>query len=164
VFRVPPQVALRLAAALLAVAVAGCAGSGTGGGGGGGGGVTSCKKPPPATVSFSGNIQPIFNRSCATSTACHTGAAAAQGLQLTAGASYAAIVNVPATEKPKLLLVKPGAPNDSYLLQKVEGAPGIAGLQMPQGCPGNPLGGAVCPSADEITAIRTWIMECAQNN
>ena len=163
-FRVPPQVALRLAAALLAVAVAGCAGSGTGGGGGGGGGGANCKKPPPATVSFSGNIQPIFNRSCATSTACHVGATAAQGLQLTAGTSYGAIVNVPATEKPKLLLVKPGAPNDSYLLQKVEGAPGIAGVEMPQGCPGTPLGGAVCPSADEITAIRTWIMECAQNN
>ena len=163
-FRVPPQVALPIGAALLALAIAGCAGSGTGGGGGGGGGGANCKKPPPATVSFSGNIQPIFNRSCATSTACHVGATAAQGLQLTAGTSYGAIVNVPATEKPKLLLVKPGAPNDSYLLQKVENAPGIAGVEMPQGCPGTPLGGAVCPSADEITAIRTWIMECAQNN
>jgi hypothetical protein len=157
-------VRLPIATALLALTLAGCAGSGIGTGGGGGGGGGNCKTPPPATVSFAGNIQPIFNRSCATSTACHVGPTAGQGLQLTAGVSYAAIVNVPATEKPKLLLVKPGAPNDSYLLQKVEGSPGIAGLQMPQGCPGNPLGGAVCPTADEITAIRTWIMECAQNN
>jgi hypothetical protein len=156
---------LRIAAAMLGLTVAGCAGSGTGGGGGGGGGGgNTCKTPPPATVSFSGNIQPIFNRSCATSTACHVGPTAGQGLQLTAGVSYGAIVNVPSTEKPKLLLVKPGAPDNSYLLQKVEGTPGITGLQMPQGCPGNPMGGAVCPSADEITAIRTWIMECAQNN
>jgi hypothetical protein len=166
VFHVSRRARLRTAAALLALTLTGCAGSGFNGGGGGGGGGAggNCKKPPPATVSFSGNIQPIFNQSCATSTACHVGPTAGQGLQLTTGTSYGAIVNVPSTEKPKELLVKPGAPDDSYLQQKIEGSPGIAGLQMPQGCPGNPLGGAVCPSADEITAIRTWIMECAQNN
>jgi len=35
---------------------------------------------------------------------------------------------------------------------------------MPQGCPGTPAGGAVCLSADDIAAIRTWVTECAQNN
>ena len=102
----------RLATVVLACALAGCAGSGPGqGGGGGGGGVTSCKKPPPATVSFSQNIQPIFNVSCATSSACHVGPTAGEGLQLTPGVSYGAIVNVPAVEMPKLLLVKPGDPD-----------------------------------------------------
>jgi hypothetical protein len=153
----------RAAAALLALAIAGCAGSGfeSGGGGGGGG---KCKQPPAPTVSYAGNIQPIYNRSCTTSTACHVGATAADGLQLTQGVSYGATVNVRSPQQPKLLLVKPGDPDASYLLRKVEGGPNISGLQMPQGCPGNPLGGAVCPSADEITAIRTWISECAQNN
>lgn len=152
-----------MATALLAVGVAGCAGSGTGGGGGGGG-VTSCKKPPPATVSYSANIQPIYNRSCATASTCHVGPTAGAGLQLTQGVSYGATVNVPSTQEPKLLIVKAGDPNASYLVRKIEGAPGIAGIQMPQGCPGTPLGGAVCLTGDDVAAIRTWITECAQNN
>ena len=160
-----PHSSLRLAAVALACALAGCAGSGPGqGGGGGGGGVTSCKKPPPATVSFSQNIQPIFNVSCATSSACHVGPTAGEGLQLTPGVSYGAIVNVPAVEMPKLLIVKPGDPDASYLVRKIEGGPNISGLQMPQGCPGTPAGGAVCLTPDSIAAIRTWVMECAQNN
>jgi len=157
-----PQSCLRLATVALACALAGCAGSGTGQGGGGGGG--KCKKPPAATVSFSQNIQPIFNVSCATSSACHVGATAAEGLQLTPGVSYGAIVNVPAVEMPKLLIVKPGDPDTSYLVRKIEGGPNISGLQMPQGCPGTPAGGAVCLTPDSIAAIRTWVTECAQNN
>jgi hypothetical protein len=160
-----PQPLRRLTAVALACALAGCAGSGTGqGGGGGGGGGTNCKTPPPATVSFSQNIQPIFNVSCATSSACHVGPTAGEGLQLTAGVSYGAIVNVPAVEMPKLLLVKPGDPDASYLVRKIEGGPNISGLQMPQGCPGTPAGGAVCLTPDSIAAIRTWVTECAQNN
>jgi hypothetical protein len=151
-----------LLALALALVVAGCAGSGPESGGGGGGG--ACKKPPTPTVSFAGNIQPIFNRSCATSTACHVGATAGAGLQLTQGMAYGDIVNVPSTQQPRLLLVKPGAPDTSYLLRKVEGGPNISGLLMPQGCPGTPLGGAVCPTPDEISAISTWITECAQDN
>ena len=153
----------RATAAALVGVLAGCAGSGPGGGGGGGGG-GKCKTPPPATVSYSMNIQPIYNRSCATSSACHVGPTAGQGLQLTEGVSYGATVNVPSTEMPKLLLVKPGNADDSYLVRKIEGGPNISGLQMPQGCPGTPSGGAVCLSADDIAAIRTWVTECAQNN
>ena len=160
-----PQSCLRLTAVAVACALAGCAGSGTGqGGGGGGGGGANCKKPPPATVSFSQNIQPIFNVSCATASTCHVGPTAGEGLQLTPGVSYGAIVNVPAVEMPKLLLVKPGDPDASYLVRKIEGGPNISGLQMPQGCPGTPAGGAVCLTPDSIAAIRTWVMECAQNN
>ena len=160
-----PQPFRRLAAVALACALAGCAGSGTGqSGGGGSGGGTNCKTPPPATVSFSQNIQPIFNVSCATSSACHVGPTAGEGLQLTAGVSYGAIVNVPAVEMPKLLIVKPGDPDNSYLVRKIEGGPNISGLQMPQGCPGTPAGGAVCLTPDSIAAIRTWVTECAQNN
>jgi len=87
--------------ALVASALAGCAGSGpeTGGGGGGGGGNTNCNKPPPPTLSFSGNIQPIYNRSCATSTACHIGPTSGAGLQLQQGAAYAATVNQPSTQR-----------------------------------------------------------------
>jgi hypothetical protein len=146
----------------LAALLAGCAGSGSESGGGGD--HNKCQQPPTPTVSYAGNIQPIYNRSCATSTACHIGPTSGGGMELQQAVSYGATVNQPSTEQPRLLRVKPGDPDASYLLQKVEGTPGISGLQMPQGCPGAPAGGAVCPTPDEITAIRTWIMECAPDN
>ena len=68
------------------------------------------------------------------------------------------------TEIPRLLRIKPGKPNDSYLVQKIENTPGIGGVQMPQFCPGAPANGALCLSADDIAAIRQWITECAQAN
>jgi hypothetical protein len=111
-------------------------------------------------VSFAGNIQPIFNRSCATSSQCH-GPNGAQGLDLTTGNSIRNTVGVKATQQPRKLLIKAGDPADSYLFQKIVGTPGISGILMPQGCPGNPLGGAVCLSADDTSAIEEWITECA---
>ncbi len=169
----PPRPAA--AALALALALAGCAGSGpdSGGGGNGNGNGQNCQgeppclltDPPSCTVSYAQNIQPIYNRSCATSTACHIGPTSGAGLQLQQGVSFAASVNRPSTQLPRVLLVDPGDPDASYLLRKVEFGPGVVfGLQMPQGCPGAPQGGAVCPTADEISAIRTWIIECAPDN
>lgn len=112
------------------------------------------------TVSFNGNIQPIFNRSCAISSQCH-GPNGAQGLDLTTGHSIPDTVNVKSTQQPKKVLVKPGDPANSYLFQKITNAPGISGILMPQGCPAAPLGGAVCLTADDTNAIEQWITECA---
>ncbi len=152
--------ALLLALGLIAAA---CAGGG-GDGGKGGGGPRGCKCDPPGcpTVSFNGNIQPLFNRSCATSSQCH-GPNGAQGLDLTAGNSIRNTVGVKATQVLRKLLIKAGDPDASYLYQKILGAPGIAGIEMPQGCPGNPIGGAVCVSNDEMNAVQQWITECATN-
>ena len=145
----------------LAIIAAGCAGGGSdGGGGGGGGGGCKCDPPGCPTVSYNSNIQPLFNRSCATSSQCH-GPNGAQGLDLTAGVAIRNTVNVKSTQQPRQVLIKPGKPNDSYLLAKMLGTPGISGVPMPQGCPGNPIGGAVCPSADENNAVDQWITECA---
>jgi len=145
---------------LIVALLAGCAGGGGGGDGGrGGGGRCTCEPPGCPTVSFNSNIQPIFNRSCATSSQCH-GPNGAQGLDLTAGNSIRNTVGVKATQQPRKVLVKPGDPANSYLLQKITGVD-ISGILMPQGCPGNPIGGAVCLSADDISAIEEWITECA---
>ena len=141
--------------------VAGCAGSGGGGGGGGGGGKGCvCNPPGCPTVSFNGNIQPIFNRSCATSSACH-GPNGAEELTLTTGSSISNTVNVKSVEQPKVLRIKPGDPPNSYLFRKITNVPGISGTLMPQGCPGIPIGGAVCLTADDTNAIEQWITECA---
>jgi len=116
-----------------------------------------------ATVHLSTNVQPILDRSCALS-GCHTGAVPAQGQDLSAGHTVSSSVCVKSTEIPRLYRIKPGKPDDSYLVQKIENTPGIAGIQMPQGCPGSPANGAQCLSADDISAIRQWITECAQAN
>jgi hypothetical protein len=114
-------------------------------------------------VSYSGNIQPIWNKGCVFS-GCHLGPAAANGLDLSAGRSYKAIVNKRVLQKPSFDLVVPGKPSQSYILLKMEGSPQIAGVLMPQGCPGVPQGGAQCLTADEIAAVRSWITDCARNN
>lgn len=148
-----------LAVLLLAAA---CAGGGSDGGGGGGG-PRGCVCEPPGcpTISFGSNIQPIFNRSCATSSQCH-GPNGAQGLDMTAGNAIGNIVGVRSTQQPRRVLVRAGDPDESYLYLKITSVPpDISGTPMPQGCPGNPLGGAVCPSADEVSAIEQWITECA---
>jgi hypothetical protein len=106
------------------------------------------------------NIQPIFNRSCATTSACH-GPNGAQGLVLTTGQSIGNTVGVKSTQQPRKLLIKAGDPANSYLFQKIVGTPGISGIVMPQGCPGSPIPPAVCLAPDDTNAIEQWITECA---
>jgi hypothetical protein len=152
--------AARCLLALLLCTILGCAGGGSDDDRGSGG--RKCKPPDPTTVSLATNVQPIYDRSCALS-GCHIGAVPAGSLDLSRGRSYDDTVGVPAIGS-NLLLVKAGSPDDSYLVRKIEGGPDIAGELMPQGCPGNPLNGAVCLSADDIAAIRTWITQCALDN
>jgi hypothetical protein len=159
--------ARKLIGLALAAVVAGCAGSGSDGGGGGGGGGGVCKTPPTPTVSLSSNIQPIFNRSCAVAAACHAGPASFGGSDLSVGQVIPNWVRVDAVEDPSLFRIRPGDPDKSFLVIKIgAGPPGTTfpGFLMPQGCPGTGDNGAVCLSADDIEAIRTWIQECAPNN
>jgi hypothetical protein len=152
---------------VIALALAGCAGGGPGGKSGGGGGGGGCTCDPAAgcpSVSLSTNIQPIFNRSCSQSAACHAGGSPPQDLNLQVGQTYGQTVGVRATEKAGEIRVKPGKPDDSFLIKKIEFTPGTPGLQMPVGCPGAPTQGAVCLSPDDIAAIRQWITDCAPNN
>jgi hypothetical protein len=116
-------------------------------------------------VSLAQNIQPMFNRSCAQSAACHAGGTPVQDLNLQAGVARSQIVGVKSTERPGEVRVKPGNPDDSFLVKKIEYPPGTAGDQMPVGCANNaPTQGAVCPTPDEILALRQWITECALDN
>ena len=80
---------------------------------------------------------------------CHSGASAPEGLQLDAAHSYALLVGVPSTEVPSLDRVNPGNPDNSYIVLKLEGAPGIVGVQMP-------FGGPYLPQST-IDVIRQWI-------
>ncbi len=112
--------------------------------------------PPEATFS---NIQTnIFNQSCALSN-CHIGGNAPPNnapLDLSAGQAYDALVGVVSGERPNLLRVDPGNPDQSYLVMKIEGAAGIAGQRMPLGR--TPL------SSDQIATVRQWISDGAPRN
>lgn len=107
-------------------------------------------------VSFSRDIQPVFNANCVV---CHTGTAGPQGLSLDAGKSYGNLVNVKSTEAPALNRVAPGSPDKSYIINKLLGTQtqaGGSGAQMPFGA--QPL-----PQAT-INLIQQWITAGAPNN
>jgi methionine-rich copper-binding protein CopC len=141
------------AALLLVGFAAGCAGNGAGldqngqpistGGSAGGG---------PVTADFQSIQANIFTPICSK---CHIGASAPEGLQLDAAHSYNLLVGVPSNEQPSLLRVKSGDPDNSYMVHKIEGLPGITGGQMP-------LGETPLPQAT-IDAIRQWITNGAPN-
>ena len=117
---------LALGALLLAMAAGACSSSPT--------------APTPSTAATStaptlSMIQAqIFDPGCAT---CHTdvGRTPAGGLNLRPVSSFAGLVNVASTGQPGAVRVVPGNPNNRYLVQKLEGAAGIAGLRMPRDGP-----------------------------
>jgi hypothetical protein len=135
--------------------------SGCGGGGGGYGNnnppPTSTTPPPttppPATTSLFQQVQDqVLTPNC---TGCHVGAGAPQGLRLDAGNSYALLVNVASTQVPTLLRVKPGDPDNSWLVKKIDGTATVGGRM--------PLGRAALPQAS-IDLVRSWISAGATMN
>lgn len=106
-------------------------------------------------VSFSRDLVPVLKASCAT---CHLTGEEAGDLKLYPSAAYASLVNIAAKES-KLLRVRPGAPDQSYLMHKLDGThldAGGQGEQMPFGQP--PLDEAI------RNQIRAWIASGAKNN
>lgn len=106
--------------------------------------------PPPLEATFDSIQQNVFTPIC---TQCHAGAQAPLGLRLDAASSYAMLVNAPSVEVPGLRRVRPGDPDASYLIQKIEGTAAIGGRM--------PLNGPPLPQAT-IAVIRQWIVEGAQ--
>lgn len=109
------------------------------------------KKP----IDFATQIQPIFDRNCATSF-CHAGTNPRQGLSLEAGKSYENIVDVPSAEAPSAMRVKSSDAENSYLYRKLEGEQadlGGSGGRMPFGKP--------ALAEDQIKLIEDWINQGA---
>jgi hypothetical protein len=105
------------------------------------------------TPSFSGTIQEIFERKGCTASSCH-GTARSGGLRLTSGDSYDNLVNVEAVAEP-IVRVIPSDADGSYLVIKLEG-------RQSQGS-AMPLSGTPLDNID-LTNIKTWINQGAQNN
>jgi len=90
---------------------------------------------------------------------CHTnvGRNPAASLNLLHDTAYAALVGVTSSGKPGATRVVPNDPDNSYLIQKLEGSPDIAGQRMPRGS--GPF-----LTEGQMTIIRRWISEGANNN
>jgi hypothetical protein len=121
--------------------------------GGGDGSSSPPVQPPGATFgpNFSEIQSNVFSPTCAT-TGCHFGAGAPQGLRLDEVNSYGLLVGVASMEDPAVLRVAAGDPNNSYLIQKLEGT-ASSGAQMPLNAP--------ALEQSVIDVIRQWITDGA---
>lgn len=106
-------------------------------------------------VSLENDVQPIFSQNCVT---CHQGGSPQGGLSLEPAEAYEELVNVPSMQS-DLTLVEPEEPDNSYLIDKLNGThleAGGNGAQMPFGQ--SPL------SQSQIDLISQWISEGAADN
>lgn len=129
----------------------GGSGSPSGSGGSSAGGTGGSSGTGGASAATFAQVQAIFSDYCAL---CHSGASetslpAAQ--DLTDGKAYASIVDVDSIECAGMggrKRVKPGDPDNSYLLDKLKGQDLCSGGRMP---PGVPL------PDDKLATIESWI-------
>lgn len=118
---------------------------------------------PNLTTTFSSIQQDIFQAADSSGrpacTGCHSTArgVAPLGLDLTGTAAYGNLVNVAARGKAGAIRVIPGDPENSYLVHKLEGRPGIVGERMPRG--GGPF-----LSDGQMLVIKRWIELGAAND
>jgi hypothetical protein len=109
---------------------------------------------PPAGValSYAEHVEPLVLHRCV---GCHTVDEAEAGLVLEEGRGRAAMVGVPSTQVPGLLMVAPGDLEASYLWQKLEGRAAVG-----RGMPRTLLGWRRLPPS-ELEAFRRWIADGA---
>jgi hypothetical protein len=101
----------------------------------------------------------LFTPDCASSL-CHSGNPPAHApLSLDDGQSHANLINRPASQASSIVLVKPGYPEQSYLMLKLLGTVGTSGsvsTRMPLNKPSI--------DADRLAAVRGWILRGAPND
>ncbi|HKD42373.1 MAG TPA: hypothetical protein VKB87_18955 [Myxococcaceae bacterium] len=112
--------------------------------------------------SFSQNVQPIFNARC--TAGCHSGSSPQGGLDLSAGVSYANLVNKAvsldcAASSPGAVRVNPGDPQGSMLWRKLANTGDKCLSAMPLG-----TSGLINVARSDFDSIEKWIQEGALNN
>jgi hypothetical protein len=108
-------------------------------------------------IGFAGQIQPVFDQSCAF-VGCHAADdrfPPGAGLVLSAGSARQNLVDIPSIQQTGARHIVSGNSDDSYLVNKLSGV-GIAGDQMPVGGP--------FLSPAEIQVFRLWIEQGAEDN
>jgi hypothetical protein len=122
--------------------------------GGGGDDAPPPAAPPPAGLQPTlASIQAnVFTPTCAVS-GCHSGPAAQQGLRLEPNLSWGLLFGVMSSQDPVLIRVRPGDPDGSFLIHKLEGTQTV-GARMPDGG----------PNLQQVTVDVIWIQNGALNN
>lgn len=110
--------------------------------------------PDDPTATFSRVQDEVFTVSCAFA-GCHAGAAPQAGMDLSAGAAYAATVGVPSSQRPDLARIQPFDPAASYIVKKLMGDPDIVGSPMP-------LSGGFTQAQFDL--LEAWIRRGAPND
>jgi hypothetical protein len=93
-------------------------------------------------------------------TQCHSdagGRTPSGGMNLRHDIAYATLVGIAVREKPGAVRVVAGDPDHSYMVQKLEGTPGIVGERMPR------TGGPYLTEG-QISIIKRWIETGARND
>jgi len=113
--------------------------------------------PGPEGSTFQHIQTNILSKNCALS-GCHFGGSSSLPgvMDLREGRAFSNLVGVRSIERPDLVRIAPGDPDNSYLMLKITGAAGIVGARMPLGR--SPLSDA------NIQTIRAWIEAGAQIN
>jgi hypothetical protein len=111
--------------------------------------------PPSPTVSFSGQVQPIFNNRCVS---CHGASLQYAGLNLSVGLAWSGLVSVNTSCNLGVPRVTPGSLQNSMLWRKLADTSDKCGSAMPLGT------SLKAAFPDELKTIETWIREGALNN
>jgi hypothetical protein len=102
-----------------------------------------------STSGFETSVQPFINMACN----CHQSSPILMApFSLKPGEAYKNLVNVPSMQLPRMLLVKPGSTQDSYLWHKIDNTHlqvGGSGQVMPSNIPLN---------AEEKKIFERWIL------
>ena len=119
------------------------------------------EEPVPYYVAIEASLASIqdslFSGTCQNSR-CHDCCWNAAELDLSRGKSYQELVGVPSMQDPSVMLVKPGDPDNSYLIWKLEGHPDMRGALMPIWSTDATLDKRV------IQVIRDWIAAGAREH
>ena len=111
----------------------------------------------PATVSYANDIAPLFapNKYNCADMGCH--ASNLPGLTDYRMSSYSELFDIASEARQEgMCEIKPGDPDHSYIIWKLEGHPGIQGARMPKDR--TPM------TSDDLQLLRQWILEGARNN
>jgi len=125
--------------------------------------LTDITGPTPNLVPTFSSIQTeIFNNSDSSGRAacaqCHNAIGRLfNGLDLSPAVAYANLVGVGSRGKPGAIRVIPSDPENSYLIHKLEGRPGIVGVRMP-------MSGPPYLTDGQILVITRWIELGARND
>jgi hypothetical protein len=105
-------------------------------------------------VAFAANVEPIFAANC-TDRQCHDDVGSAAQLDLTSGNAYNNLVNIPAFQCSRSLVVG-GSLDQSYLVNKLTGVDMCSGSLMPKA--------DMRLSSQDLDTIYSWICNGALND